>query len=216
MGLWREFIMTNKLHPQQFALAAIVTVLMIDSSLTAHAGDNNSAMRALAGQMCPNGSYVIGFDSGGNIICTQSCGNGVLNTGEACDDGNTETGDGCSAACQQEGVDIEGDEEELAAETLATDPGSLPSIPNPVISDVEPSSVVWGTSEVAITVIGTGFNEESVIIFEGSTYKPVVNQAGTRLDITIETANLNIGSYAIKVSNRSGLENTLKRALAVY
>jgi cysteine-rich repeat protein len=216
MGLWREFIMTNKLRPQQFALAAIVTVLMIDSSLTAHAGDNNSAMRALAGQMCPNGSYVIGFDSGGNIICTQSCGNGVLNTGEACDDGNTETGDGCSAACQQEGVDIEGDEEELAAETLATDPGSLPSIPNPVISDVEPSSVVWGTSEVAITVIGTGFNEESVIIFEGSTYKPVVNQAGTRLDITIVTANLNIGSYAIKVSNRSGLENTLKRALAVY
>lgn len=30
------------------------------------------------------------------------------------------------------------------------------------------------------------------------------------------TAHLSIGSYAIKVSNGSGLENTLKRALVVY
>jgi cysteine-rich repeat protein len=208
--------MTNKLRPKQFVLAAIVMVLMSSNSLTAYGGDNNLAMRALAGQMCPNGSYVIGFDSAGNIVCTEACGNGALNTGEACDDGNTETGDGCSATCQPEGVNTDGDEDEPVVETRATNPSSLPSIPNPVISDVEPSSVVWGTSEVAITVIGTGFNEESVIIFEGSTYKPVVNQAGTRLDITIVTANLNIGSYAIKVSNRSGLENTLKRALAVY
>ena len=120
------------------------------------------------------------------------------------------------AARQPEGVDTGGDEEELAAESSETDPNSLPSIPNPMISDVEPSSVVWGTSEVAITVIGTGFHEESVIIFEGSTYKPVVNQAGTRLDTTVATANLGIGSYAIKVSNGSGLENILKRALVVY
>lgn len=208
--------MANKRCPRRFVLAAIVTVFMIGSSLAAHGGDNSSAIRALAGQMCPNGSYVIGFDSAGNIICTEACGNGVLNTGEACDDGNTETGDGCSAACQSEGVDTNGAEEELAAETSATDPGSLPSIPNPVISDVEPSSVVWGTSEVAITVIGTGFHSESVIIFEGSTYKPVVNQAGTQLDTTIATAHLSIGSYAIKVSNGSGLENSLKRALVVY
>jgi cysteine-rich repeat protein len=208
--------MVNKLHPKQFVLAASVIVLMIGSLLTAHGSGNNSAVQALAGQMCPNGSYVIGFDSEGNIICTEACGNGVLNTAEACDDGNKETGDGCSATCQPEGVDTDGDEEELAVETSATDPSSPPSIPDPVISDVEPSSVVWGTSEVAITVIGTGFHEESVIIFEGSTYKPVVNQGGTQLDITIETANLKIGSYAIKVSNGSGLENTLKRALVVY
>jgi cysteine-rich repeat protein len=208
--------MANKLCPEQFVIAAIVTVLMIGGSLTAHGGGKSSAIRVLPGQMCPNGSYVIGFDSEGNIICTEACGNGVLNTGEACDDGNTETGDGCSAACQSEGVDANDDEEELAAETSATDPSSLLSIPNPVISDVEPTSVVWGTSKVAITVIGTGFHAESVIIFEGLTYKPVVNQAGTRLDTTIKTANLSIGSYAIKVSNGSGPENTLKRALVVY
>jgi cysteine-rich repeat protein len=208
--------MTNKLRPKQFVLAAIVMVLMSSNSLTAHGGDNNLAMRALAGQMCPNGSYVIGFDSAGNIVCTEACGNGALNTGEACDDGNTETGDGCSATCQPEGVNTDGDEDEPVVETRATNPSSLTSIPNPVIADVEPSSVVWGASEVAITVIGTGFHEESVIIFEGSSYTPVVNQAGTRLDITIETANLSIGSYAIKVSNGPGLENTLKRALALY
>jgi cysteine-rich repeat protein len=204
------------LHPEQFVLAAIVTAFMIGSSLAAYGDGNSSAIRALAGQMCPDGSYVIGFDPEGNIICTEACGNGVLNTGEACDDGNTETGDGCSAACQSEGVDTDGDEEELAAEPSEPDPSSLSSIPIPVISDVEPSSVVFGTSELAITVIGTGFHAESVIIFEGLTYKPVVNRAGTRLDTTIATANLSISSYAIKVSNGSGLENTLKRALDVY
>ena len=208
--------MVNKLRPEQFVLAIMVIVLMTGSSLTAHAGENTSAIQALAGQMCPNGSYVIGFDSEGNMICTDACGNGVLNTGEACDDGNAEIGDGCSATCQAEGVVTDVHEEALDVEISAVDPGSLPSIPNPVIAGVKPKSIVWGTSEVAITVIGTGFYEESVIIFEGSTYKPVVNQAGTRLDITIETANLIIGSYAIKISNGSGLENTLKRALAVY
>ena len=208
--------MVNKLRPEQFVLAIMVIVLMTGSSLTAHAGENTSAIQALAGQMCPNGSYVIGFDSEGNMICTDACGNGVLNTGEACDDGNAEIGDGCSATCQAEGVVTDVHEEALDAEISAVDPGSLPSIPNPVIAGVKPKSIVWGTSEVAITVIGTGFYQESVVIFEGSTYKPVVNQAGTQLDITIETANLIIGSYAIKISNGSGLENTLKRALAVY
>jgi hypothetical protein len=188
--LRREFIMVNKLRLEQFVFTAIVIFIMTGISLTAHGSSNSSAIRALAGQMCPNGSYVIGFDSEGKIICADACGNGVPNK--------------------------DGDEEELAVETSAPDPGSLPPIPNPVISGVKPKSVVWGTSEVAITVIGTGFHEESVVIFEGSTYKPAVNQAGTRLDITIETANLIIGPYAIKVSNGSGLENTLKRALVVY
>jgi hypothetical protein len=75
---------------------------------------------------------------------------------------------------------------------------------------------VFGTSEVAITVIGTGFHAESVIIFEGISYKPVVNQEGTRLDTRIPTAKLSIGPYAIKVSNGPGLDNTLKRAVVVF
>jgi len=32
--------------------------------------------------------------------CAPSCGNHVLDSGEACDDGNTQAGDGCSASCQ--------------------------------------------------------------------------------------------------------------------
>jgi hypothetical protein len=62
--------------------------------------------------------------------------------------------------------------------------------------------------QFVLAVIGTGFHAGSVIKFEGSTYKPVVNEAGTRLDTTIATANLSISSYPIKVSNGSGLENT--------
>ena len=189
---------------------------VLGSSITAYGGSNKPAKSALAGQMCPDGSHVIGFDSAGNIICTETCGNGVLNTGEACDDGNRETGDGCSAACQPDGSGPKGDKAVSGAETNATDSSNLSSIPKPVISDVEPKSMVWGTSKLEITVIGTGFHEGSVIIIDGSTYKPVVSQAGTRLDVTVETAKLDIGSYAIKVSNGPGLENTRKKALAVY
>jgi cysteine-rich repeat protein len=188
----------------------------MEVSLSAQGSDNNPATQALAGQMCPNGSHVIGFDSAGNIICTEACGNGVLNSGEACDDGNTETGDGCSATCQSEAVDKKSEKSAPIAQTIATNPGGSSSIPAPVISGVEPRSVVWGTSELEITVSGTGFYEGSIIIFDGSTYKPVVNQAGTQLNVTIGTSSLDIGPHAIKVSNGPGLENTRKRALAVY
>ncbi|MFH2007871.1 MAG: DUF4215 domain-containing protein [bacterium] len=44
------------------------------------------------------GNYTI------NMTCPGgSCGDGVLNAGEACDDGNTTACDGCSATCQLEG-----------------------------------------------------------------------------------------------------------------
>ena len=188
----------------------------VEVSLTAHGSDDKPAALSRAGQMCPDGSSVIGFDSAGDIVCTEACGNGVLNPGEACDDGNTDSGDGCSAICQPEVVATKDDKEKPVAETNATNPGSPSSIPEPFISDVKPKSVVWGAPEVKITVTGTGFYDGSVIIFQGSTYKPVVNQAGTQLDVILATENLAIGSYAIKVSNGPGLENTRKRVLAVY
>ena len=222
--------MVNNPGSKQIVRAILVIVLIMGGSLTALGSSENSAIRALAGQMCPNGSYVIGFDSAGNIVCSEISGNDVINSGKACEDGNTESGDDCAAASQP-GVETGIDEAEIAAETSAaetstaetgaletnaTDPGILPSLPGPVISDIEPSSVVFGTSEVEITVIGTGFHEKSVIIFDGSTYKPVVNQTGTRLNITIETADLVIGSYGIKVSNGPGLEDIQKKAIAVF
>jgi len=35
-------------------------------------------------------------------VCTQTCGNGVINAGETCDDGGTVAGNGCNAVCQTE------------------------------------------------------------------------------------------------------------------
>ena len=72
---------------------------------------------ALAGQSCPNGAFVTGFDASGNIICTfanisggtggtggtgATCGDGIIASTEGCDDHNTASGDGCSSSCQVE------------------------------------------------------------------------------------------------------------------
>jgi cysteine-rich repeat protein len=46
--------------------------------------------------------------TGATSVCTlacnsiTTCGNGIIETGEACDDGNTNSGDGCNACCQIE------------------------------------------------------------------------------------------------------------------
>ena len=59
-----------------------------------------------AGQMCPEGQVVIGFDTVGNIVCSAMtppiCGDGNINGDEECDDGNTVGGDGCSSECSFE------------------------------------------------------------------------------------------------------------------
>jgi hypothetical protein len=86
----------------------------------------------------------------------------------------------------------------------------------PIISNVKPSKLVFGAPELAITVNGTGFHADSVIIFEGTTYTPRVNQAGTQLKVTIPTGDLSFGPYRITVSNGPGMETTKKRALEIY
>lgn len=198
--------MAQKSHLKQFIFAAIVATCMVDSSLAAW-----GSKKAPAGQMCPNGSYVVGFDSEANIICSEACGNGVLNPGESCDDGNTDSGDSCPPTCRAEGAD-----EEIAEQVSPTDTEVYPSASNPIISDVKPSKLTFGTRELAITVSGSGFHAETVIIFEGTKYKPLVNQAGTQLKATIPTGDLDIGPYRITVSNGPGLEATKRRGLEIY
>jgi len=172
---------------------------------------------SLAGQMCPTGSYVIGFDSAGNIVCSAICGNGVLDAGEACDDGNTEAGDGCSPACRSEVADSDTAAAVVAAEAAAVaEPQPQPTSAGPVITDVEPSSIVYGTHETTVTVSGSGFNADSVIVFAGTRYAPTVNADGTQLQAALVTSRLTIGRYALTVSNGPGQENTLKKALVVY
>jgi len=196
-------------------LSTILALLALGSASAAEQpGPGNPA---LAGQMCPAGSYVIGFDSAGNIVCSAICGNGVLDAQEACDDGNAEAGDGCSPACQPEAAASDAAAAVVAAETAAVARSQpQPTSEGPLITDVEPSSVVYGTRETAVTVSGSGFNANSVIVFAGTRYTPRVNADGTRLEATLVTSTLTIGRYALTVSSGPGHEITLKKALVVY
>ena len=202
----------RRFHPVRLTIILFFTGI----SSIAHPGTGSPG---LAGQICPQGSYVIGFDSTGKILCSDVCGNGYLDKGEACDDGNIRNGDGCSANCQGEergeapaevsgqAIPVISPAEPVAAEPVAAEP---------VISAVKPNKVVYGTPELKVSVTGEGFGKQSVIIFEGSEYETVVDETGTRLEATLVTRHLIIGRYAIKVSNGPGKEATLKKALSVY
>jgi cysteine-rich repeat protein len=67
-----------------------------------------AAVLPFAGQMCPSGQSVVGFEASGNIVCTGTatttprCGDGIVDVGEQCDDGNQLSADGCSALCKLE------------------------------------------------------------------------------------------------------------------
>jgi cysteine-rich repeat protein len=199
-----------------FVLAVGAAALILGGSLAAAEPQGASGSRSLAGQMCPEGSYVIGFDSQANIVCSAICGNGILDTNETCDDGNSAAGDGCSATCQPEGMAPAGQSAAATAESAVGVASGLSSITALAVSDVEPSSVMYGTRELEVTISGTGFAADSVVVFAGKTYQPSVNQAGTRLDVTLATRNLSMGTYAITVSSGSGPQQTLKKALTVF
>jgi cysteine-rich repeat protein len=220
--------MYRKPRSLKLSRAALAAALMFGNTLAlAETGTGSSA---LAGQMCPGGSYVIGFDAAGDIVCSEACGNGVVNAGEACDDGNRLNGDGCSDACQPE-TSVTGGKQAAAAVApaaaaapAAPATSTAPAMPaaaatpdtGPAISDIEPSNVLYGTRELALVVIGSGFTADSVIEFAGARYTPSVNPEGTRLEVTLATRNLAMGRYPVTVSNGAGQKATLKRALVVY
>ena len=203
--------MVHKSRLAQYVYSIIVAACVAIGS-PAVAADK----RAPAGQMCPEGSFVIGFDSESNIICSEAGEIGVVNVVETSDGGKAEIGDDCTGPCQSGEVDTKGVDEEIAAKSIPTEPVIIASTPELTISDVEPSSVLFGTREVEITVSGTGFLAGSVIVVAGKKYSPSVSQAGTRLVVTISTRNLSIGPYAVTVSNGPGVENTLRKALEIY
>jgi cysteine-rich repeat protein len=204
------------------SLAAATAMLLLGSPAVTIAGADSqpaSDHPAPAGQLCPAGAYVIGFDEQVNIICSGVCGNGVLDSGEACDDGNTLPKDGCSASCQTEmPEDAAGATAAIADKPAVAEPAPMPSIAGATlaVTDVEPSYVVFGTDAVTITVTGTGFDTTTRIVFDGSSYTPVVNASGTELSLRIETADLTMGRYSLKVSNGAGQEVIVKKALEVF
>jgi cysteine-rich repeat protein len=202
-------------------IAAVLLLMGFAASLAAAPPATDVQARSLAGQMCPQGAYVIGFDGDGNIVCSQVCGNGMLDAGERCDDGNTVAGDGCSAACQIEAAAAAAAQDAPVARQSAPAAAAAVAVtPTPSselgISDVEPSSVVFGTREVTIRISGAGFDSGTVVLFDGASYQPTVNQAGTELELTLPTRRLAIGRYAIKVSN--GPDKVVKwaKALVVF
>ncbi len=170
-------------------------------------GDSHAADHAApAGQMCPEGSYVIGFDSESNIICA-SLNNNTVEPDEASVEGNIEVQD----TTETQSVQPKPVEQAVLAEPVIVSRTQVLTI-----TDVEPSTVVFGKARLAITVSGTGFNSDSVIIFEGSPYSTSVNSSGTRLEAMITIGKLSIGAYVIMVSNGLGKEVVLKKALEIF
>ena len=200
----------------RMALGALLSAFFIAGPLAAAEPERGAGYPAPAGQVCPDGSFVIGFDAGANILCSPACGNGVLNAGEACDDGNTEAGDGCSPSCEPDGLVPAQTASAAAAGATAAATSADTPVANLAIERIKPWSVAYGTREVAITISGTGFGADSIVLFQGRTYVPSVSESGTRLDATIVTRDLPMGNYAITVSNGTDKNTTLKKALVIY
>jgi cysteine-rich repeat protein len=212
-----EFIMSETSRLPSVFLLAIIMVFYSAFALAADKPHSVTEIHPPAGQVCPWGSSVIGFDNESNILCSETCGNRILNNGEACDDGNTMNGDGCSAMCQSETSATVKSEEVIAVEPPPAPPASTaPSLAQPVISKIKPSTVVFGSREVTVAIIGIGFTSETTVLFNGTSYKPSVNQAGTELKVTLATRQLAIGRHAVTVSNGDGMEITEKKGLTVF
>jgi len=212
--------MGNQLRFSSSFLPAIVMVFYGAWALAADTPQSMTGLLPPAGQVCPQGSWVIGFDNESNILCSETCGNRVLNDGEACDDGNTASGDGCSAMCQSETPTTVRREEIVAPELPPVPPastaGTVSALAQPVISKIKPSNIVFGSREVTVAISGTGFTSETTVLFDGTSYTPSVNQAGTELKVTLATRDLAMGRYPITISNGSGMEITKKKGLTVF
>ena len=201
--------MVHKLSSILFVFFAIISTCMVDSLQAA-------GSRPPAGQMCTEGSYVTGFDSKGNIICSVPGGTTLPVPVETSEQANSQGEGGCPAGCLKETADTGDADEVVAADKPVKDKSTVVDVVNPMISDVKPSWVVFGSRETSIAIIGAGFTAGSVVKFQGSAYSPSLNPSGTELRVTIPTRDLPIGRYAITVSNGSGLETTLRRAIEVY
>jgi cysteine-rich repeat protein len=219
--------MAEQMRNALISLAVIFAALANHGAQAAETPQGGSAVNPPAGQVCPPGSFVIGFDAESNILCSGICGNGVLDSGEACDDGNTVAGDGCSASCRFESPAGAGQQ---AGVTAVPPPASTPTPPAPpapapaaapaavqlALADVEPSSAVYGVREVTVAISGSGFTGDTTVLFNGQTYTPTVNPAGTELRVTLATRGLAIGRYAITVSDGAERTATLKKGLEIF
>jgi len=173
--------------------------------------------RPPAGQMCPDGAYVRGFDAGGNIVCSAGAGAVSSTTSETAHGQAGEGGQTCPEGCAQAAAEpvAEAGGNAAAADSVKDQAAGGPG-DGPVISKIKPTGVVFGARETTIRIIGSGFTADTVVTFQGAAYTPTVNTAGTELRVTLDTRDLPMGRYAITVSNGDGLETTKRRALEVF
>ena len=174
-------------------------------------GEETGGAAPPAGQMCPKGSYVIGFDSDANIVCSSSAAVAEQANLEAVDSRAVPTSDDAGPAPAAAAA-----APSVAAQTAPAPPASAPAPVKLQISDVDPSTVVYGKREVTITLTGAGFTADSMIRFNGADYRPEVSDGGTRLTVTLPTRDLSIGKYPITVTNGSGDQVQAKKKLAVF
>ena len=198
--------MVKKLYPARIVLAVVALFCML-------AGAQAAENRPPAGQMCREGSYVIGFDSDSNIICSGVASTVAPEAAEVTRQVEGQRGDNCPPNCPPAASVDNG---AVATDKLVIQRKAVSGIATPVISKLKPGYVVFGAKETSITIIGSGFNADSAVKFQGTTYTPTVNPTGTELNVTIATRDLAMGFYAISISNGPDLETTRPRALEVY
>jgi len=182
-------------------LAALVSAFLA----IAAAADQVATGRPPAGQVCPSGSFVTGFDDQGNIICGEIGSRGTAAPEQPADATVAAATAGAVAAPSAMPVDSAAQSPPVRVATSVL-----------AIEKIKPWSVPYGTREVSLAISGTGFTEDSVVVFQGERYVPSVDQTGTRLDVTIATRHLAMGAYPLTVSNGPETKATLKKALVVY
>jgi hypothetical protein len=221
-------MMALKSDPARWVVAVITVVCIISARPGLTAAEDPATARPPAGQMCPDGAHVIGFDAEANIVCSEAQESEILPAPESA---GAAIEEGCKENCQSvEAVSpapiATQSEPAETVSTAATAPIAAQAEPVETVSTaadiglaitgVEPKSALYGARKVTLTVSGTGFGADSVVKFGGSSYSPSVNQAGTRLEVTVPTRDLSIGNYALTVSNGPGMEATRKKALVIY
>ena len=206
--------MLRNYRPAKISHLTLAAAFMIGSSLAMAEPGQQGGNRSLAGQMCPSGSFVIGFDAAGDIVCSQGCTTDCRP--EAAQRAEAAANPAVAAAASAPAAATAPAAVVAPATAVAAAPAVSATATGPVIAEIAPSSVLYGTRELAMTIVGTGFNAGSVIEFAGRTYTPSVNQEGTRLEATVATRNLAMGRYAVTVSNGPGQKSTLGKALVVY
>lgn len=169
-----------------------------------------------AGQQCPAGAYVTGFDLKGNILCSEPVRDAGAKPDNIPEDGQVKSGTGTTTAGALQGTATDPTDRAETAVIASTAAAVAPTDSPPVIAKVVPWSVVYGKREVAVVISGSGFTADSTVVFNGQRHAATVNDEGTELRVTLNTAGLAIGQYPIRVINGPGAEAVLKRGVVVY